>query len=125
MSSSIEEKGWLTVLKGIGISVLVIIIGILVFSVIVKITLISEGVVKAVNQGIKIVSVFLGCFFVVKGRLGFLKGMLIGIGTIILSHLLFALFGGTFSWGAELLLDVVFSLSIGAVSGILAVNVRK
>lgn len=125
MSSSIEEKWYITVFRGVGITLLAIIFCTLIFSAIVKATLISEGTIKAINQFIKILSVFLGCFFAVRGKLGFLKGLLIGVVSIILSHALFSLISGNVFFGAQLWLDVIFALSIGAVSGILAVNVKK
>ncbi len=123
--SSQEEKGYITVIKGVAISLISIIIGILVFSIVVKNAMLGEGIIKAVNQFIKIVCIFLGCFFAVRGKLGLLKGVIIGILAIVLSHLLFALFGGSFSFGTEFWLDIAFASAIGAVSGILAVNVRK
>lgn len=123
------EKGersefFLSAVKGVGLAVISMLFGVLVFAFIVKLTAISSGAIKAVNQFIKITSVFLGCFFTLKGKAGLVKGVIVGLLSTVIIYLIFALLGGEGVFGTGFILDILFGTAIGAVSGIIAVNTR-
>lgn len=104
---------------------IIVLAGILIFAGIIKIACLSDGVIKPVNQFIKILSVFLGCFFSVRGKLGFLKGGLVGAIGMAITYLVFSLIGGQISFGGTFVLDLLFGLVVGIISGIVAVNLKK
>ncbi len=120
-----QENFFITVLKGVFISLIATLIGVLLFSIVVKVATLSTPIIKVVNQFIKILSVFIGCFWSVRGGLGYLKGIAVGGGTTLFTYLLFALIGGAAVFGASFFVDLLFCMTIGAVSGIVAVNVKK
>lgn len=122
-----EKEGsgfFLSAVKGVGLAVISMLFGVLVFAFIVKLTALSSGAIKAVNQFIKITSVFCGCFFTLKGKAGLIKGVIVGLFSTVIIYLIFALIGGEKVFGTGFLLDMLFGAAIGAVSGIIAVNTR-
>lgn len=115
----------LSVVKGIFLAIIVNFIGVLLFALIIHIATLPVVVIKPVNQFIKLLSVFLGCFFFVRDGKGLIKGGLIGGITNIITYLTFALATSGISFGIGFLLDIIFGIIVGGISGILTVNVKK
>ncbi len=113
------------IVKGLLTSVIIALFSVLAFAFIVKLAMLNSGIVKAVNQFIKILSVFLGCVFCIREKVGLLKGGLIGLLFTVLVYLIFALIGSEISFGTSFFLDLVFTSLIGGVSGVIAVNMKK
>ena len=109
------------ILKGMIFSL----IAVLVFSFIVQLFSLGDNVIHVVDKFIKSLAVFIGCFFSLKGRGGWLKGLLTGLFVFVLTYLIFGLIAGAkvFTW--NFLIDAAFGAVIGLISGIIAVNVRK
>ena len=97
----------------------------LLFTVIAKTFVLSSGCYKPVNQFIKIISLFLGIIFSVKDSKGLIKGVLIGILTPIIVLGVFSLFGKDFLPFYSLLIEVIFSLLIGGIFGIIAITLKS
>ena len=113
-----------SILKATGLSVIIALFLILIFGFIIKIATLSSTVITPVNQFIKIISVFLGCFFVLKNKAGFLKGLISGLLFSLILHLIFFCINGKIDLTYKVLVDIVFCSLIGMVSGILAVNIK-
>lgn len=121
-----SEKGFLSgIIKGALCSVIITLVSVLIFAFIVKFALLGSGVIKAVNQFIKIISILLGSIFFIRGSLGLIKGVVLGLLTTIITYLLFSLFCGGISFNGSFVIDLIFTAIIGGVSGILAVNMKK
>jgi putative membrane protein (TIGR04086 family) len=56
---------------------------------------------------------------------GWLKGMIAGVLSVLLSFLLFSLIGGEFSLTPFFLAEVLFGGIVGAIAGIVAVNLHR
>jgi putative membrane protein (TIGR04086 family) len=126
MQSADGKKGVIGgILKGCFASVIITLISILIFAGVVKMANLNSSVIKAVNQFIKVLSVFLACFFTVKGKGGLIKGGIVGCASAIIVYLIFSLMGGDLSFDGLFVLDLIFNLIVGAISGIIAVNVKK
>lgn len=125
MSEKVSDGFFPSVIKGIATAVIVTLVSILIFAFIIKVATLNASVIKAVNQFIKILSVFLGCFSFIRGKQGLLKGCLVGLFTTVIIYLLFSLIGGAISFGTAFIIDIVFGLIVGSISGIIAVNVKK
>ena len=120
-----KENGLLlSVVKGGALTLIVGLVSVLLFAVIVKFTAISDTAIKTTNQFIKVIAVFVGCFFTVRGKMGWLKGGVIGAVGIFLIYLIFSLLSGTGLFSLEMLADLGLSLVVGAISGVIAVNVK-
>lgn len=112
------------ILKGALIAVSISLILILLFAVLIKLTNIPDVAISPVNQVIKIISIFLGCFLCLKKlpQKGLVTGSFVGMLYTVLAFLIFSLLGGTFSFNLTLLSDIIFASIIGGICGIMAVN---
>ena len=121
-----EKSGFLfTILKGTLLAVTSTLVAVLIFAGLVKATAMDTSVIKPVNQFIKVIAVFIGCLFSVKGRMALVKGVLIGAGATVSTYLIFALFGGGVSFGVQFFIDLTFAVVVGGISAIVTVSVRK
>lgn len=119
-------KSYLTaILKGVLITLIVNTLGIILFAVIIKVAMLNGSVIRPVNQFIKLLAIFLGCMFSLKGKRGLINGVLVGLFGSAITYLLFALIVGEPTFSGLLILDVLFGLIVGGLSGILTVNVKK
>ena len=126
MSQNAEGKNFFVLIfKSVILSVLITLLSVIVFAFIVKRAGLTTTVIKSVNQFIKTVSVFVGCFFVIKGRLGVVKGAVSGALYALIIALLFFLFSKTSYPTFSLAIEVAFCLIIGAISGVVAVNKKN
>lgn len=126
MSTNQKSSGtFFSVIKGTGVALLFSLAAILVFAFIMRITDLDESVVKPVNQFIKVLAIFLGCYFSLSGTRGYIKGALVGISAIIVTFFVFSAIGGTLTFDVMLLYDLLLGLLVGALSGIIAVNLKK
>lgn len=113
--------------KGTLIALCVSLVLVLVFAFILKFTNISDSVINPINQVIKGISIFLGVFIGLKKckELGLVSGLLIGYIYTLLAFLVFSLLSGSFVFDITLLTDSVFGAVIGAICGIISVNIKK
>lgn len=120
-----EKNSFICLIKGVFAACICTLLGVLIFSFIIKLAALSSAVIKPVNQFIKVISIFLGCFLFVRGKKGFVKGGAVGLLFTIAIYCLFALISGTSVFKNGFLLDLLFCLAIGILSGILTVNIKK
>ena len=119
-----SENVFLMIMKGDTITVLTTLSLILLFAIVIKVSLLDSSVIKWVNQFLKIISIFVGVFFSIKGRLGFLKGGLVGLFSTVIIFIVFAFMGGDLTAGSTII-DSIFGAFIGAIVGVLAVNRKR
>ena len=125
MSKNTESAFFSSVIKGVFTALITTLLGVLIFAFIIKIAMLPSGVIKAVNQFIKVLAIFLGGAFFVKGKAGLIKGALIGAISTAVTFLLFGLFGVGVSFGASFFLELLFGTIVGGLSGIIAVNLKR
>ena len=114
-----------SIIKGSLISVILTLFLILVFGFIIKTASVTDNLITPVNQFIKIAAVFSGCFFSLKGKAGFLKGGVLGLLFSVILYALFFMISGKISVDAKTVVDIIFTVLIGMISGIITVNVKK
>lgn len=112
-------------LKATIFSVIVTLMGVLLFALILRFTTLPTSVVKPVNQFIKILSIFLGCFYCLSQGKGILKGIISGIFFALTINLIFSLFSGESIAMGNLALELLFCAVIGAICGIISVNLKN
>lgn len=126
MAVNLKKGGYLPeVFKSVLISIVFTVVLTLIFTLIVYLCNLPNGCVKIVNQFIKFISLFLGVFISVSTCKGLLKGGVSGVISSILVLFLFALIGKVSLTFLSVLLESVFSLVVGAISGIIAVTIKK
>ncbi|MGN0744057.1 MAG: TIGR04086 family membrane protein [Christensenellales bacterium] len=112
------------VLKTVLFATLISLGFVLIFAIIVRFASVPNDVILPVNIAIKILSVFLGVLLSFKNaQNGLLKGAISGLLYMLFTFLIFSALTGfkdvKFSW-----IDLVTLPVAGAISGIIAVNVR-
>lgn len=124
-----NSKGYniLIMTKGIFWAVSVSLICILIFALIIKFTTIPESFIMPINQVIKVLSIFIGCWVASKKikNNGWLWGLFIGAIYTLLAFLIFSILDGEFRFTLNLLNDFVFGALLGLISGIITFALRK
>ena len=92
-----------------------------------KFTNIPESTIKPVNQVIKGLSILIGVFIALKKskELGLVSGLLIGFLYTIVAFVIFSCLGGVFAFDITFLTDILFGAVMGAICGIICVNLKK
>ncbi len=114
-------------LKGSMLSVCISLVLILIFAFIIKLTSMSDALIKPINQVIKIVSILIGTMFIVKKvkQKGLLLGAMVGLLYSILAFVVFSILNGGFSFDWTLLIDILFGTISGGICGVICVNSKK
>ncbi len=122
-----KSNGIMTILKGALNALIVSLLSILLFAFIIKLTSLSDGLIKPINQVIKVLSILIGCFFAFKkdGEKTLLKGAIIGLVYTLLAYVLFSALNGKFEFSMSLVYDVLFSMAIGVICAIICNIFRK
>lgn len=121
----IQDRFFSSIIKGVLFAVIVSLMSVLIFAFIVQIANLQSGVIKAVNQFIKIISVFLSCMFFVNKKAGLIRGAIIGVFFTLITYLIFALFFSQIDFGFSFFVDIIFMLVIGGLAGIISVNLKR
>jgi putative membrane protein (TIGR04086 family) len=114
-----------SIVKGVLFALAVSLLGAIVFAVILRACSLSDKVIYPTNQILKSLSVLLGVFLFTRGEKGWLKGGIIGLLFTAVSYLAFSALGGDFSLSWLIIAELLLGLFVGALSGIIAVNVRR
>lgn len=123
---AINKLNVLDIVKGCIISVIISLLFVLILALCVKLFTMDAKVIMPINQVIKILSIFGGCFFGFKCReKGAIKGGIVGIFYVILSILVFGIVENAVSFKNFNWFDLIAGIIAGIISGILAVNIRK
>ena len=113
------------VIRGVFSALIVTLLGVLIFAVVIKVAYLNTGVVKAVNQFIKILAIFLGCSFSLGKKMGLISGAFVGGFATAITYLLFSLFGAQTAFGFSFAIDIIFSVIVGAFSGVITANLKN
>lgn len=116
--------GLFSIVKGVLFSLAFSLLASVVFAVVLRATSWGENVIYPVNQTLKAISIALGALVFVRGEKGWMKGGAVGLLYTALSYLAFSALGGDFSLSWLIFLELFLALLIGAVSGMLAVNLK-
>lgn len=128
-SSLIKDKKQMliSIFSGTLVAVASTLMMILLFAVLIRFFNISDGWIFPVNQVIKVVSIFLGSLLIFKKsrEKGFLKGLLLGFVYYLLSTIVFSVLQGSFSFKLSNLYDLMLTIFIAGIVGIIVVNIKS
>lgn len=117
---------YLEILKGLTIALIISLVLILTMALIITFTDISDKVIAIINQVIKAVSLLIASIIAFKERAqGWKKGLILGIIYVIAAFIIFSLMEGKFTFGWNMLFDLVAGAAMGTICGVFAVNIRK
>lgn len=116
-----ENKSFVTILKGAIYALIISLLGILLFAFIIKLTGLSDRLIKPINQVIKVISILFGCFFAFKKNREktLLNGLFIGIVYTILAFLLFSALNGSFNFSKTIFVDILFGGIVGIIASVI------
>lgn len=124
---NLQQKLWLSVLKGALVSLAISLVGILIFAFFIKYVAVPTLAIKPINQVIKGISLLVGCFVALKkvDKMGLISGLLIGLTYTVLAFIVFSILDGNFEFSKTLVNDLLFGGIIGAICGVIAVNLKR
>lgn len=123
---AVNKTNILDIVKACIISVIISLLFVLILALCVKLFTMEAKVIMPINQVIKILSIFGGCFFGFKYKeKGAIKGGIVGIFYAVLSVLVFGIIENSVSFKNFNWFDMIAAIIAGIISGILAVNIRK
>ena len=117
--------GIFTVVKAAGLALALSLLGAVVFAVILRVGGVGERGIYPINQAVKGVALALGTLVCIRGEKGWLKGGGAGLLFTALSYLAFSALGGDFSLSWLIFAELFLAFLIGAIGGMLAVNLKK
>ena len=114
------------IIKGVGISIIITLIGLTAFSLLLVYTNLSENLIQPVVIVITAISIFLGSFLVnrKKESKGILNGAIIGILYIAIIYTISSIVNNMdFSLNFGSIIMIAIGIIGGAIGGIIGVNV--
>ena len=124
-NETVYGNGFFAVIKAVLLSLGISLLAAVIFAVILQGGYMNEGGVYAITQTIKGISIAIGTLVFVRGEKGWLKGGGVGLLYTALSYLAFSSFGGDFSLTWLIFAELAIAFTVGMISGILAVNLKK
>ena len=119
------NAGVVEVAKSVGLSVVFTLAAVLVFALVIKLCSLGSSVIMPVNQVIKYLAIFLGCFFCIRSQKRIAKGAISGFCVALLTYFIFAAIAGSISFGWSNIIDFICCALAGAISGAIAGLVRS
>ncbi len=112
------------VLKAVLFATLISLALVLIFAIVIRFANVENKVIMPVNIAIKILSLLVGILLAFKNQQnGLVKGAISGLAYMLFTFLIFSALSGfkdvTFSW-----IDLITLPVVGAISGIIAVNLK-
>ncbi len=120
----LKESFW-QILKATCAAVVFSLAFVLVFTLVIQLASLSSEVIKPVNQVFKILSIAGGGLLFIRGEKGLIKGAAFGLCSVLLCYVLFGIIGGSFAVEWTFVFELLLGAAAGALSGIIAVNVKK
>lgn len=128
ISENLNESGnnIKKILIGSGVSIIITIIGLIIFASLLTYTSISESTIPTVTIIITIISILIGssiCMSTMRKN-GIINGILIGLIYIGFIYILSSVIEGNFALDLKSIIMIIGAIIAGAVGGIIGVNRR-
>ena len=126
MSDNVVKNGFLKeVFKGSIFAVVLSVFFVLFVALIARIFSLNSNIISAINVAIKMLSVFCAVLFFAKIKeRGAVKGAVIAVGFVLLSHILFFCLGGHTDI-KKCIFDLFLCVITGGIAGIIKVNSNR
>ena len=126
MSENISENGnnIKKVIKGSAFSIIITLIGLLVYSIILSYTSVSESTIPTIVIIITAISILIGSTISTSNikKNGIINGMFVGLIYIAIIYLLSSIVTGNFLLNITSIIMIITSVLTGALVGIIGVN---
>ena len=126
VSENISENGnnIKKVIKGSAFSIIITLIGLLIYSIILSYTSVSESTIPTIVIIITAISVLIGSTIITANikKNGIINGMFVGLIYIAIIYLLSSIVTGNFLLNITSIIMIITSVLTGALGGIIGVN---
>ena len=128
ISESLSEGGnnIKRILIGSGVSIIITIIGLIIFASLLTYTSIAENAIPTVTIIITVISILIGSSVSMSNvrKNGIINGSIVGLIYILTIYILSSLIEGSFSLNTYSIIMIIGSVLAGALGGIIGVNRR-
>lgn len=128
ISESLSEGGnnIKKILIGSGVSIIITIIGLIIFASLLTYTSIAESVIPTVTIILTVISILIGSSISMSNvrKNGIINGSIVGLIYILTIYILSSLIEGSFSLNTYSIIMIIGSVLAGALGGIIGVNRR-
>ena len=116
---------WLRILKGLGAAIIVTVAGVAIFALLMQWLRPTEGVVRIVNQVLKLASIGVGVYVAVGRGCegGLIKGALVGLLYMAIGVGMYALLSGQGASASAYLADLGMGVAGGGIIGMILSNI--
>ena len=121
-----ETKNGIKILKYVLLALLISLIGILIFSVLLSYTNISENYINPVTTAITSLSIFIGSLLISRKtkKTGLINGLLVSSIYILIIYLISSILNWNFSINLQSIIFIIVNILCGLVGGIIGVNLK-
>lgn len=127
MGESVLKKTGIAVIKGEVVSILINTVGLIILSIIMTYSSITEFAIPTLVIIINTLSILIGSSIatIKLEKNGILNGILIGIIYMVIYFLISLIMGNTNTLNLKLILLVILGIVAGGIGGIIGVNINK
>lgn len=122
-AGAVKNFVW-AVLRAVIAAVIFSLAAVLIFALVIKLFSVPSSVIPVVNRVIKTIAVSGGAILFIREEKGLLKGAAAGVLSVALTYLIFAAIAGS-DFSYLFFAELLFGGAVGAISGIIAVNIHK
>lgn len=117
--------GWLRLLKGLGAALLVTVAGVAIFALLMQWLRPTEGMVRIVNQVLKLASIGVGVYVAVGRGCegGLLRGAAVGLAYMAVGVAAYALLSGQDAPVSAYVADLAMGVAAGGIVGMILSNI--
>ncbi len=124
VSENMNENNIIKILKGSAISIIITLIGLLIYSIILSYTSVAETTMPVTIIIISAISILIGSTISTSNikKNGIINGMFVGLIYIAIIYLLSSIVTGNFLLNITSIIMIITSVLTGALGGIIGVN---
>lgn len=119
------RKDIFQIVKAAAAAIIVSLLFVLIFTLIIQLFSLPLDAVKPVNQVLKILSIIAGGLIFIRGDKGWLKGIIYGLIAVVATYLLYGAIAHSLSISWKFAIEILLGAVSGAITGIIAVNIKK
>lgn len=125
-AAATQKSGWTRLVRGLLLSMLVTLVGVLLFALLMQWIKPSDAVIRVVNQLVKLLSIIVGVWAFVGrgGDKGLLRGAALGLLYMGLGVCLYALLSGQQLPVTAYLADLAMGVAGGGIAGMVIGNLK-
>ncbi len=117
----------INIIKGSAISIFFSIVALIIFSIILNNTQLTDRIVNPIIMGITAISIFIGSIISVSKieKKGIINGASVGLIYILIIYLISSIVNSNFNFNLDSIILIMFAIFAGIIGGIIGVNIKK